>query len=722
MTFKTKEEMFGDGGAHGAQVPISTSNPAGHNATVRGIGFGEGVTSAIGNRAAYALALNDEDLNDRIVPFETTGLDAAYRNGLADTPENGRKITLDGGAIETLGGAVDDILLAHIRTAIDADEVGIDAAGFGTALVHRAPVTLTGNTVISSSGTAGTLNPSGAGADLIEIGGGGTKFSTSGDTAMLVAYDLIEVSGSATPGEDGLYRVVAFVSDIRVQVVDRYGDPAFFASTGSATIKVHRITVTLGESTIAGAATAPTGLPTIYAAHQKENPPTSCFGVLEVASDGETATVRFVVLPDGNVKIIYDNTEKTDTEMAQLPAPLYLETSTSRNDGAASAAAVIMNPALYIVDGVISAPSVTATPFLELNQVRYTWTVPSAGLVDIPAAIDFVAGTNKIEFSDDATVLVDNLLAGNIIRLVGTSRDGFYILKEKDETVGNGRLTLKLFDNSSPVFPAGSGTAMLYAVSRGHNGLSPFLTISPTNLGPLGDIFDNVTPSFDLNHQLQGGALVRGGSLAVVKPGTGSGDANNKHNLKFLFAVDGDTGRVSAKVVTCQGLRSSDDINLVGAINEVIYDATRTRTVRQKMAVIDKTGTWSFNTTSGGWSTAAAGEVYFELELPYGAELPATTDILGIKYSQNEAVSVLDATLYSVDDNSTFTSIGTASSPGSTGTNVNLAMQLTSGNYIHNSATKRLVLKIVHNGGGSPATLRINTLKLTFKDPGPRNY
>ncbi len=258
MAIKTKEEMFGDGAGFGAQVPISLLNPPGHGAGNRGIAFGEQLTSAIGNRTHYALVLNDEDLDARLVAFEAGGLDAAYDNGLAGPAGGGRQVTMDAGAIETasaLSAIYDsDPLNAHYRANALGDVVG-GSSGFdyksdrvGASSLsgndgalgiidRRALAFATGNTVIIDVENV-TLNPGGADATLIRLTTGGRKWHTSDDSALKVYVDLIEIlSGTYA----GVYIVTGFGAlNTDVQVSRINGVSPTFAPDTATTASAFR--------------------------------------------------------------------------------------------------------------------------------------------------------------------------------------------------------------------------------------------------------------------------------------------------------------------------------------------------------------------------------------------------------------------------------------------------------------------------------------------------
>lgn len=260
MAFKTKEEMFGDGGGFGAAVPYSTTNPPGTGAGNRGVQFAEQLTAAIANRSHYALALNDEDLNDRLVIFESDGLDAAYDLGTGAVPGGGRTIDKDAGAVEvvtahttTVGDTVGDpaaYRANHVGDTVGigvgydvvSDRVGASgqsgndgAAGF---LDRRILAKAAGDTVLTNSIAACTLNPGGVVPDTVRLGAG--KFHTTGETDLILGMDLIEVSGSAG-GFDGYYiteSLGATNADMIVRRLD--GSTPSFTGNTACTVRVLR--------------------------------------------------------------------------------------------------------------------------------------------------------------------------------------------------------------------------------------------------------------------------------------------------------------------------------------------------------------------------------------------------------------------------------------------------------------------------------------------------
>lgn len=267
MPFKTKEEMFGDGGGFGAAVPFSTSNPAGTSAGNRGIQFGEALTAAIANRTHYALALNDEDLNTRLAAFETGGLSGAYDNGSVGPSGGGREITKDSGAVETISSLTtqygDDIANAHYRINALGDSGrggGLDARMLATqtayALMARRNLALSAGGSTLAVSQAGTLNPSSVGGAVVRVGA--STAHTAGVTGVgLLGMDFVEVTGAAV-GVSGLYLIHSLGAANTDFVVRRLDGttPSFTADT-AVTVRFFRA-CTIADYNMGGAGTAGT--------------------------------------------------------------------------------------------------------------------------------------------------------------------------------------------------------------------------------------------------------------------------------------------------------------------------------------------------------------------------------------------------------------------------------------------------------------------------------
>ena len=254
MAFKSSAQIFGDDGANGAKVPISTSNSSGTASANRGVGFGEQLTSAIANRTPYAIALNTDDLNARLVPFETDGLDAAYRLGTVADAGGGRIVTLDGAAIETRSAHAApldlDLSNAHFRADSTADAVagggGFEfkgLAGSGKAVARygfmdRRAIAFNSSYTVVALDAAVTLNASSVGADSITLGAGQFKDGSS-ITDLMMRGDMVEVMS-------GPYAGVYFTEDMptqtRLTVRHLDGSTPSFAADTAATIRMCRPT------------------------------------------------------------------------------------------------------------------------------------------------------------------------------------------------------------------------------------------------------------------------------------------------------------------------------------------------------------------------------------------------------------------------------------------------------------------------------------------------
>lgn len=252
MTFKTAAQLFGDGGVNGAAVPYSTTNPPGTAAANRGIQFGEQLTAAIANRTHYALALNDEDVNTRLVVFETDGLDAAYRLGAVALAGGGRVITLDGGAVETqsaLAAAQPD---AHYRADASSDSVdggvGFEFKGRNTStggaprhgfLDRRGTSFNTSKTIIAYPNAA-TLNPAGVGATRCTLGGGGQTKDGGNNTDLILGLDLVEILAGA---HKGLYVAMTLPTSTSMTLANLNGSAPSFTADAVVSIRLYRPTM-----------------------------------------------------------------------------------------------------------------------------------------------------------------------------------------------------------------------------------------------------------------------------------------------------------------------------------------------------------------------------------------------------------------------------------------------------------------------------------------------
>lgn len=264
MGIKKAAELFGDDGANGPRAPIDEAPFPGLGPKNRAIGFGEQLTSMTGNRATYALALNDEDLDTRISVFELGGLDAAYRLGAVNTPGGGRVIAADGGAVEVQTAHESlfdtDRANAAVRARLDADVatggVGFDAVSRGGTGADAGPGAsafgfldrraLAFDTIYTKLALTeqGVLNPNGADATVIEIDAGSDAFFEGSEgTDLLASVDFIEILDS---GFAGLYPITD-VDGRRATLGQLDRDVPHFAPNTAVTFRLFRATFAAGS-------------------------------------------------------------------------------------------------------------------------------------------------------------------------------------------------------------------------------------------------------------------------------------------------------------------------------------------------------------------------------------------------------------------------------------------------------------------------------------------
>lgn len=250
MAIKTVAQMFGDNAGNGAAVPYSTTNPPGTAAANRGIQFGEQLTAAIANRSHVALCLNDEDLNTRLVEWETGGLNAAYRLGAVNTAGGGRLVDVDGGPVELnleVSGTYDDdkmnaALRVDMGSTVSAGATGIDLVSRYQQLPYteisvRRTQNLTSASIADPE--AGTLNPAAGDSDGLLLGTGNTNIT------MVPGVDLVEITNTAYAG---IYVVLDRVSTTAVTLRALDGTTPSFAADTAVSYRVWRQTAKIGSS------------------------------------------------------------------------------------------------------------------------------------------------------------------------------------------------------------------------------------------------------------------------------------------------------------------------------------------------------------------------------------------------------------------------------------------------------------------------------------------
>lgn len=250
MAIKTKEELFGDDGANGPRVPVSETNPPGTSAANRGVQFGEAVKSDTANRAPYALAENDEDLDRRLKLFESTGLDAAYRAGETEDPEEGRIITLDGGAVETvseLGADFEqDSANAHFRANMLGDSDGL-SVGFevrgkaAAAFLYSEKIGPSRYSNLTTNPMNCTLNDSGSGSNYLTVNDPGRVFRDGSNlTDLIPGFDLVFVT-EVVSGLVKVCRIFTIIDQFTVGLRALSGDMVSWGANTAATFVVARM-------------------------------------------------------------------------------------------------------------------------------------------------------------------------------------------------------------------------------------------------------------------------------------------------------------------------------------------------------------------------------------------------------------------------------------------------------------------------------------------------
>jgi len=256
MAIKTVAQMFGDNAGNGAAVPYSTANPPGTAAANRGIQFGEQLTAAIANRTHVALCLNDEDLNTRLVDWETNGLDAAYRLGAVNTAGGGRVITVDGAAVELQTSLAASYAQDPMNAALRVDHsddaiagsVGVDLLAEYTQLPYanlsvRRTQDLT--TASIADPETGTLNSGASDVDGLTLGAG------NNNSTLIPGVDLIELTNTAYAG---IYAVLDRVSTTGVTLRGLSGGTPSFVADTAVSYRVWRQTTRIGSRATVNAA------------------------------------------------------------------------------------------------------------------------------------------------------------------------------------------------------------------------------------------------------------------------------------------------------------------------------------------------------------------------------------------------------------------------------------------------------------------------------------
>ena len=296
MPTKRSDQLFGDDGANGPRAPIGRDPAPGFGIHNRAVAYGEDLTSFTANKMTYALALNDDDLDFRLSVFEEGGLDGVYRLGARNIAGGGRRIRLNGGAVEgwtELGDSyATDVANAVFRANTLSDtkdgSVAFDAASRGTSpgaaayslLDRRALVLETPATTFEDMQLA-VLNQNNQAPDSITLLGRGRFTQFAGDaTDVLLGIDLIEVIAGL---HRGLYVVTRLLSTHRAQLIGLGGKVPIFGSDTEVLTRLFRPVVAIGGRSGGGPSH---GLRVVGLPGDEDEPLGHARGALELVAGG----------------------------------------------------------------------------------------------------------------------------------------------------------------------------------------------------------------------------------------------------------------------------------------------------------------------------------------------------------------------------------------------------------------------------------------------------
>lgn len=735
MTFRSLATLKGT-------TPVDVGDTPGQPAGTRFVGFGEQVTSAITNRPNGALGENTDNLNSRIVPFETSGLNSAYRLGLAAVPGGGRLITKDGGAVETVSALgvmyADDHANAGFRANMLGDTIG-GGVGFISKMrrvgaggtsgndgyagdLHLAAMTFTtGNTVINS-GESVTLNPGGASPTTIRLNTGGRKFHTS--TASLLAFtlDLIEVEGGTKPGVYLVYGAGGANTDVIVR--DFNGNSPSFANNEVTTATVYRIRLgslggygtarTVGGTFVGGAKTALSNAAAL-------NILSGASGVINAETDLVTRAINFFYNTDGGV--VFGNNFDLFGRFNALAHNSSVRTADRQFRGDY---ATRVDKSNSIVAGEVShivEDGSNATAF-RYDYMSLSLMNPSevAGL-DASVPVDLSGATMSpnpalptdwVKYCPPYGVLVE-LLTSTVTDTVGL----YYV----STSTGTASITVKNLDGTTPAFGAGqSGT--MRVLTMGKIGRSPALTPG-VELG---------TPSttFTPYAMLTAGKEQDAAALALISPLSAAGTrsylrcmtydsgATPKLHEKFKIEETGDAysdSTMSAKL----------GFIISGVTSEFVYGAGRSKVVQIPMSDGVATASWTYSLTGYDWSSSASDPQ--GLAIPF--IIPTGCILTTVRVLINPFVVSISGPQFFVSRiRSNFTTPAAPSATilasSSTYTAGAGAWQVMTTGVFSETVDRSIRSYAVHFQSSTAASGSnhdlVGGVEITFTDPGPRNF
>ncbi len=740
MTFKTKEEMFGDGGGFGAAVPYSVANPPGTGAGNRGVQFGEQVTAAIANRSHYALALNDEDLNTRIVIYETGGLDAAYDLGAAAVAGGGRWVEKDAGALEVFSShattsgdtendqvlfranAIDDIVGIAVGFEFVSDRVGASgqtgndgAAGFLDARVFAQAA---GNTIITSSVGACLLNPGGALATTVRLGAG--SFHTAGVTDLVLQMDLIEVSND--PTYSGLYVATTLGGTDADMIVRRLDGtvPAFAANTACIVRVLRPLFGTWGRFS----SRTSLGGPTVIGAGVVVIP-----GAVSSVDTTASATALTVVPRTTGGAFAAGMNVDFLGRINSAGARAAIPTTLDKNYQGGSYAVRRDIAAVGDLGHVVTCDDATLTErhdFISLMPIDPASVGPAVTPNTVTMA--FVAaspGTGELRFNaaQDSDLWGFTPVPGTYVEING-AYGGLYFILERT-TTGNGGFLLRCMDGTIPAhFPA-AGTCTLVALYHANivGRLTSFIPTTPLDSGETGDavVAANV---FTAPYQDDGAALSLFGNYtnndsALIRGYRPTGGAPTDAAIDEVFKVM-NTGQVWA----------AQDINIGGSyLFKHITPPTRKIVISLHRAFIPDSG-WSSATNPAAdyfWTSSVnAKRLLFALN-EYLREGMVINNIRGIIDPDNGGTGVMAFALYKTNPNFSVPAVPTLSLvasrvAASTALQTFALSATTVGETVVREGTNACDYWFIVTSSDAAGGDYLYALELEVTDPGPRNH
>ena len=748
MAFKTAAELFGDGGVFGVQVPIDIGAPAGpYNITNRGIGFGEQLSSAIANRTHYALGLNDNDLNTRLSIFETGGLNAAYRGGAAAVPGIGAAITLDGKAISTTSALAAMYALdqsnAHLRAdmLLDVAKVGtgLEVRGRGLAgVMHLTQIdSLTGSSTFAGVNLAAVLNPGGGLPTTVRITGQAPH--TAGATDLVLEYDFALITTLGVSKLCIIGGLGGVNTDLTLKNVDGTG-PVFLANA-VATVTLYR--AHFGSFT--GLATR-AGLRSVLASSGlRAVTPT----VMDLVGGNSTTDPT---MTENVLRILRRESDGSITNMFQ-DTSLGRTSRTAAVTGfsAAAAASAGVDTALVLDDIEDDPVFADETSYFTLDWHRGRRGNFAGGgygrhlQVKTSRLATGVAGTFFSADEIDFTVSVAPFqtfwypLGATIVQIIGASNPaalGYYLLDAHDEP--NDRIRIRSLTSATAAvsFIGVTCTMTLHPMSE--------LSIqNPADLIALGINLGVLSNSADyqfLGSAIRYATMHRPADAFVIRDSDfeiWSGSSTGPEGIRKLLSMPAGTS-LPANLLVATGLKVGTEIYSGSSLGtgfrhmDSVTGFSATPTVVHSIgfanALPDYFGgalEWSYlgrTTGSPGLLTSSANGalVAFPIRLPHNAAVVSVAVTL-----QQGSTRVLSANrttvrLYVNDIDNNFTTQIGASAVAVNNTSVQAVPVVTA--FTVDSSDDEYFVVVTAGTDGGHAHDTVTGVRVTFQDPGPRNF